>query len=529
MNAYNTNRSGEYRSGVVLIVVLVTVALLSLVLYSFTDRMIVEEAATRSFVRQAQSKEMVHAGVAAALVMLADPDLDIESNGGLFDNPNRFARLQINGTRAGEEETALVSLLAPNIDADGFYRGWRFGLLDESSKLNLNMLVSQVEDEETLQQSLLQLPGMTQEIIDAIRDWIDADDEPSELGAEITYYGALEEPYKPRNGPLQSVDELLLVRGISADLLYGLDQNRNGQVDEDEQSIQLGPEVENLAGEMDLGWSAYLTVYSGEQNRNSEGAPRVFLNGSDLEQLSTDLQEVLSDPDWVTFILAYRLAGKFDPPQNPDDSEDSSPLAPESINGRSVDLSGEPKAEIENVLDLIGALVRIQFDGEDEPTVIESPFQDEPATISSYLTELMDAVTVNESERLPGRININQAPLPVLLACPEMSPETASLILAQRYADPQQAPDAHRFATWLLEEEIVTLDEMRSLSPFITGAGHVYRAQVVGFLPEGMGARAEVVIDATQSVPAVLLWKDMTSLGLGFDPADLGGTSPPLQ
>ncbi len=62
------------RAGVALIVVLVTVALLSLVLYSFTDRMIVQEGATRAYVRRAQANEMIHAGVAACLVMLVDPE-----------------------------------------------------------------------------------------------------------------------------------------------------------------------------------------------------------------------------------------------------------------------------------------------------------------------------------------------------------------------------------------------------------------------------------------------------------------------
>ena len=35
-------------------------------------------------------------------------------------------------------------------------------------------------------------------------------------------------PYAPRNGPLGSIEELLLVRGVTPALLFGADLNRNG-------------------------------------------------------------------------------------------------------------------------------------------------------------------------------------------------------------------------------------------------------------------------------------------------------------
>ena len=35
------------------------------------------------------------------------------------------------------------------------------------------------------------LPGMTEDVADAILDWLDTDDEPRELGAEIEYYSGL--------------------------------------------------------------------------------------------------------------------------------------------------------------------------------------------------------------------------------------------------------------------------------------------------------------------------------------------------
>lgn len=59
------------------------------------------------------------------------------------------------------------------------------------------------------------------EIIDAILDWRDQNDLLRVNGAENDYYQSLSPPYLPRNGPFFSVEELLLVRGITEDMFYG--------------------------------------------------------------------------------------------------------------------------------------------------------------------------------------------------------------------------------------------------------------------------------------------------------------------
>ena len=57
------------------------------------------------------------------------------------------------------------------------------------------------------------------QITDALRDWVDTDDElVSSLGAEDSWYQSLRVPYLAANGPLVDVSELRLVRGISASI-----------------------------------------------------------------------------------------------------------------------------------------------------------------------------------------------------------------------------------------------------------------------------------------------------------------------
>ena len=59
-------------------------------------------------------------------------------------------------------------------------------------------------------------------IIEAIIDWLDEDDEPLDFGgAESSYYQGLDTPYGPRNGPMEFIEELLLVKGITYELYSG--------------------------------------------------------------------------------------------------------------------------------------------------------------------------------------------------------------------------------------------------------------------------------------------------------------------
>ncbi len=62
------------------------------------------------------------------------------------------------------------------------------------------------------------------DIVDAVVDWLDSDDDESPYGAENSYYESLEKPYQARNGMIEFVEELLLVRGITTELLYGNDE-----------------------------------------------------------------------------------------------------------------------------------------------------------------------------------------------------------------------------------------------------------------------------------------------------------------
>ncbi len=93
-------------------------------------------------------------------------------------------------------------------------------LIDEGGKISLNRA------DEALLRKVFETLGMKideqQEIVDAILDWRDSDDMHRLHGAEDEYYLKLPEPYRAKNGPFDSVDELLQVRGITRELFYGV-------------------------------------------------------------------------------------------------------------------------------------------------------------------------------------------------------------------------------------------------------------------------------------------------------------------
>ncbi|MBU4316776.1 MAG: type II secretion system minor pseudopilin GspK [Proteobacteria bacterium] len=63
-------------------------------------------------------------------------------------------------------------------------------------------------------------------IINSLKDWLDSGDDDAITGmngAESDYYQSLDPPYECKNGPLNHLDELTLIRGVTPELYYGLE------------------------------------------------------------------------------------------------------------------------------------------------------------------------------------------------------------------------------------------------------------------------------------------------------------------
>jgi DNA uptake protein ComE-like DNA-binding protein len=343
------------RRGFLLLAVLLVVSAVTLASLAFMKSMLLGHEESRLTGQSIQARYAADSGIDAARLFVAYSRAQRLEAGGSFDNPNTFQAIPVL-QGSDPANPCNYSLIAPSLNEEGKYSGVRFGLQNESAKLNLNVLpmidsalsvpaallgsvsdsimptgdaASQPSGSVSLGRDLLMaLPGMDESIADAILDFIDPDDEPREFGCEREYYTQLPNPYAPTNGPLSSIEQLLLVRGVTPYLLFGFDQNRNGVLESSESSAALTgiqPGMANAIGSMQatntsstgnataesppsLGWAMYLTLYSKERNLTSEGQPRVNINGADMSTLRTDLATALGD-DVATFIIAYRTFG----------------------------------------------------------------------------------------------------------------------------------------------------------------------------------------------------------------------------
>jgi general secretion pathway protein K len=95
---------------------------------------------------------------------------------------------------------------------------------DENGKIHVNGAVK--EDGEVDQfiydalSRLFQREEVDIGILNSIIDWIDPDDDPLPEGAEGSYYGSLDPPYECKNAPLDTISELLMIKGVT-DEVYG--------------------------------------------------------------------------------------------------------------------------------------------------------------------------------------------------------------------------------------------------------------------------------------------------------------------
>jgi len=444
--------------------------------------------------RSAQLVQIVYSGIEAVAQAIDDPQCP-----DLVNNPERFHSIEV--VPAVLTSTALGSgrftVFSPLCEQDQV-RGVRFGLTRESAKLSLESILAwETELPGQGVMALEKLPGMTPEICDSILDWLDADDDPRPQGAEAPYYKQQQKTYTPRNAVPIALEELLLIRGVKRPLLFGEDYQlafgatqstlrikSTTSFDTTNPFAELSPsdfDVSNSPGSNSQGistsaWQFLLTPYSAEKLvaatlNEGQTVGRIFLNDSNLEFLESQLLLHQLDNESVQFIMSWRR-----------------------VNGN-----------IDDVLDLLGAEITVDAE------TISSPFScSEPAKLERFL-RLLDETTTESAIVLRGRINVNEAPRPVLEAVPELTPELVTEILERREGN----PETRRHAVWLLAEEIVDVEMMRMLSRRLTTGGDVYRIQVAGFFEDKpMFYRAEAVLDATVKPPKMVSYKDLTPLTL---------------
>jgi general secretion pathway protein K len=239
---------GTRRRGVALIIVLWVLMVLSLLISGFAFRMHVETQVASFSRKELKAEMLARSGIEIARMQLI-LDQSSPTNSG-FD--------ALNQAWATNAELYVDQPLG-----DGKYD---VTVIDEESKLPINRLTQ--EQLKRLMDVLGVDPSDGDVIVDSILDWIDQDDLHRLNGAENDYYESLSPPYACKDGPLDRVEELLLIRGVTKEIYSG------------------EPATEDAAARPGLG-DLVTTLSSGQVNINTAPAPVLeALLGLDESQIS---------------------------------------------------------------------------------------------------------------------------------------------------------------------------------------------------------------------------------------------------
>ena len=191
--------------GIALIITLWVLTILSVVAFSFAYL-----ARLEMKISGYERSRLVALGLAQAGIELAIEEIANDLNA--YDSFDEEWR-----QRFVDEEGSLREIEIE--DEEGEVVGsYTLRISDEEGKININ--AGDELSKERMLDELFRLLDLEEHgaIRDSILDWLDPDDLHRIEGAEDSYYESLDPPYECKDGPLDVLGELLMVKGITPEL-----------------------------------------------------------------------------------------------------------------------------------------------------------------------------------------------------------------------------------------------------------------------------------------------------------------------
>lgn len=437
------------RSASVLVGLLWCLALLSLIVIGVLHTSRLDLMVVKNYGDKVQAHYLALAGIEKAKALLYQDARDRSRSGqnhtgSLYDAPDYFREVPL-----GRGEFSVLHRAAADDGGDVL-----FGVSDEESRLNVNY---------TTADELTRLEDMTPDIAAAIMDWRDEDNVVTPGGAEAEYYLSLQPPYLPRNGPLQTIRELLMVRGVTPDLLYGADRHQDGMLNDGGQAGS-----RQVTGPYDTGWAGLMTVDSSVANLDAAGQDRVNVQTADERSL-TGVRGITADI--ARSIIAYRAQNRFNSIADLLDvtaAQNQNQSTASTAAGNTQAQSGAPQGQ----------------ETQNQPTSNRSGSK---VISPDLLMDIADQLTTQTgSANLPGLININTAGVEVLQCLPGMTRELAEAIASSRRSNgffPNIA--------WLLKIPGLSQDVFKQVAPRVCVRSETFRILSEGRI-KSSGARQRI-------------------------------------
>jgi general secretion pathway protein K len=226
-------KAAQAEKGIALLMVLWVLTILMVLVLSFSYMTRTETYATLSFKEGTEKKLLAEAGIERGILEL------------FYRNANKNQAITLLGYEVWKiDDTSYKDKMG-----EGEYS---VRIIDESGKIDINVMTDANSD---ILRNLLKNLGVQEEevntIVDSILDWKDANDLHHLSGAEDDYYMSLPNPYKAKNANFDTLEELLLVKGMTSEILFG-NKEKKGIID-------------------------LLTIYSGKNTININAAPKEVL------------------------------------------------------------------------------------------------------------------------------------------------------------------------------------------------------------------------------------------------------------
>lgn len=439
----NPRAAQSKRGSVLIIVIWVCLGLVALALY-FANSMSSELRAADNRAAQIEAQQAVAAGTRYAAFVLGQ-----FATGGTVPRSDDYKSAAV---PVGDAQFWFIGR-DPHLPADNEPF---FGLVDEASKLNLN----------TASRAMIEaLPGMTPELAESILAWrrragsVDS-------GADSNVYARLDPPRMNKGGTFESVDELRLVYGMTLDVLFGEDANRNGALDANEDDSERTAPRDDGNGQLLAGIAEFVTVHSRQTTRGPSGSRRVDIRTPQSRQP-------------LNRLLQQRLGN------------DRAAAVQRAIGDR-------------------------QFQSVAEFMWDSGLTAEEYAQVRGEFT--------HSDGNVSGLININTASETVLTCIPGIGVENAALIVSYR----QTRRDELTSFAWM--KEVLPRASVVRAGPFITDQSYQFTADVaaVGRLGRGY-TRARTVFDTTSGTPRAVYHQDLTAAGWALGTVAKQSLRPPRE
>jgi DNA uptake protein ComE-like DNA-binding protein len=254
-----------------------------------------------------------------------------------------------------------------------------------------------------------------------------------------------------------------LVKDVTEELFYGEDTNLNDQLDYNEQDGEESLPYDDGDSELDKGWISYLTCYSYDNNKDTEGSDRININSASERELTSSLNISSSHAQWIIENRSYDSIGDL--------INNNSPRTPQGGSGRNSDEAQQ--------LDL--------------------------QTFSS----IADKITVEDSDKVPGRVNINTASdivLQALMGGGDSAQQTAENIVAYR----ESLLYGFESIGELLDVPSMTINTFKNIVDLATTRSDVYSIRCVATANRngmnGAKVKTEAVVDRVTSPCKIYYW-----------------------